>query len=139
MASLPAKLQIKPADRVRLVAAPAGAAAALEPLPDDVHLTARGAGPFDVVVLFAKDRAALERGVAGAIAVTKAGGILWVAYPKKGSSLEADLSRDAVWRALQPTGWAPVAQVAIDDVWSALRFRPVGDAQRARQEGGQRG
>ncbi|MGZ4131700.1 MAG: hypothetical protein ACXVWF_01530 [Actinomycetota bacterium] len=136
MASLPAKLQVKPGNRVRLVAAPSGAAALLDPLPEGVNLTARGAGPFDVVMFFAKDRAALDRGVAGAMAVTKPGGILWVAYPKKGSALEADLSRDAVWRALQPTGWGPVAQVAIDDVWSALRFRPVGDVQRSRREEG---
>ncbi|MGE5226948.1 MAG: hypothetical protein ACM3OO_08740 [Planctomycetaceae bacterium] len=136
MASLPAKLQIKPGHRVRLVAAPDGAAALLQPLPEDVRLTARGAGPFDVVVLFAKDRAALDRGIAGAIAVTRRGGVLWVAYPKKGSPLEGDLSRDAVWRALKPTGWTPVAQVAIDDTWSALRFRPLGEVQRARREEG---
>ena len=137
MASLPAKLRIKAGHRVRLVAAPDGAIALLRPLPEDVSLTARGAGPFDVVVFFAKDRAALDRGIPGAIAVTKPGGVLWVAYPKKGSPLEADLSRDAVWRALKPTGWAPVAQVAIDDTWSALRFRPVGEVQQARREGGE--
>jgi hypothetical protein len=136
MASLPAKLQIKAGCRVRLVAAPGGAARMLAPLPEGVTLAARGAGPFDVVVFFAKDRAALDRGIQGAVAVTRHGGVLWVAYPKKGSSLEADLSRDAVWRALKATGWAPVAQVAIDETWSALRFRPVGEVQRSRPEEG---
>jgi hypothetical protein len=138
MASLPAKLQIKAGHRVRLVAAPSGAAGLLSPLPEDVALTLRGAGPFDVVVFFAKDRAALDRGIEGAIAVTRQGGVLWVAYPKKGSALEADLSRDAVWRALKPTGWAPVAQVAIDETWSALRFRPLGEVQRSRRGEGER-
>jgi hypothetical protein len=27
-------------------------------------------------------------------------------------------------------GWRPVRQIALDEVWSALRFRPAGQAGR---------
>jgi hypothetical protein len=45
---------------------------------------------------------------------------LWVAYPKGG---RADINRDSLWPILADHGMRPNAQVALDDVWSALRFR----------------
>jgi len=48
---------------------------------------------------------------------------LWVAYPKGGGP--GELNRDRGWDSLRGLGLRPVAQVAVDDVWSALRFRPV--------------
>jgi hypothetical protein len=51
---------------------------------------------------------------------------LWTAYPKKTSGVETDLTRDVGWEPLHGLGLQAVANVAVDDVWSALRFRPVG-------------
>jgi hypothetical protein len=31
--------------------------------------------------------------------------------------------------AMNGTGWRPVSIIAIDEVWSALRFRAVGDVK----------
>lgn len=39
--------------------------------------------------------------------------------------LGTDLNRDVVWELLGDRGIRPVRQVSIDDVWSALRFRPA--------------
>jgi hypothetical protein len=36
---------------------------------------------------------------------------------------------EAVWAAMEGTGWRPVSQIAIDEVWSALRFRPTEDVK----------
>jgi hypothetical protein len=36
----------------------------------------------------------------------------------------ADINRDTLWPILAEYGMRPIGQVAIDDVWSALRFRP---------------
>jgi hypothetical protein len=36
----------------------------------------------------------------------------------------ADLNRDTLWPVLGEYGMRPVSQVAVDEVWSALRFRP---------------
>lgn len=38
--------------------------------------------------------------------------------------VDPDLSRDILWKLLEKKGLRPVAAVAIDDVWSAMRFRP---------------
>ena len=59
----------------------------------------------------------------------KLGGLLWFSYPKKSSKVETDITRDVGWDALGSTGLRPVTQVAIDDTWSALRFRPVVDVK----------
>jgi hypothetical protein len=48
--------------------------------------------------------------------------ILWVAYPKGNRT---DINRDSLWPVLSELGLRPVTQVSIDQVWSALRFRPL--------------
>ncbi|GAB4020855.1 hypothetical protein [Spirosoma koreense] len=65
-------------------------------------------------------------------------GILWLAYPK-GSSKKytCDFNRDTGWTRLGELGFEPVRQVAIDDDWSALRFRRVEYVKKmTRQESG---
>ncbi len=47
----------------------------------------------------------------------------WAAYPKKTSGIDTDITRDHGWEALNAAGLRPVRQIAIDDTWSALRFR----------------
>ncbi|SKC76791.1 hypothetical protein [Ohtaekwangia koreensis] len=51
-------------------------------------------------------------------------GLLWFAYPK-GSSKKytCEFNRDTGWIALGKLDWEPVRMVAIDEDWSALRFR----------------
>jgi hypothetical protein len=48
--------------------------------------------------------------------------VLWVAYPKGNRT---DVNRDTLWPILSEHGMRPVTQVSIDQVWSALRFRPL--------------
>ncbi|MBI1317106.1 hypothetical protein GC167_09670 [bacterium] len=52
--------------------------------------------------------------------------LLWMAYPKKSSRrYTSSVYRDAGWEALGAAGWEPVSQVALDEDWSALRFRRI--------------
>lgn len=51
------------------------------------------------------------------------GGGLWFAYPKRTGTVPTDLSRDHGWEPLAGQDMLPVSLVAIDDDWSALRFR----------------
>jgi hypothetical protein len=44
-----------------------------------------------------------------------------VAYPK---AHRADINRDKLWPIVAEYGMRPVTQVAVDDIWSGLRFRP---------------
>lgn len=48
---------------------------------------------------------------------------LWVCYPKSSSKIVTDLHRDGCWDGLTTKDFLPVRQVAIDTVWTALRFK----------------
>ncbi len=53
-------------------------------------------------------------------------GLLWFAYPKGSSKkFRCDFNRDTGWAVLGNLGFEPVRMVAIDEDWSALRFRRV--------------
>jgi hypothetical protein len=52
--------------------------------------------------------------------------LLWFAYPKGTSKkYQCEFNRDAGWNIIRSAGFDTVRQVAIDDDWSALRFRRV--------------
>jgi hypothetical protein len=58
--------------------------------------------------------------------ITKATGdaVVWFAYPKGTSKrYTCDFNRDTGWDVLRASGFDTVRQVAIDEDWSALRFR----------------
>lgn len=113
MAELSKKLQIREAG-IRVLHAPA-----------DVHLDLpEPASPEAGVLVFVRSRAELEARVGPALEAARADRLAWIAYPKA-SQLGTDLNRDSLWAALEGRGVRPVRQVAIDDVWSALRFRPA--------------
>jgi hypothetical protein len=47
----------------------------------------------------------------------------WVAYPKVGSKIATTLYRDCSWNCITGEGYEVVRQVAIDHVWTAIRFK----------------
>ena len=114
-----AKLQIKPGQRVATVAGPGE-------IPAVAPAGAQTASPdaADVVVAFVRTRAELDTVAAPALDAARRDKLAWIAYPKAGK-LGTDLNRDILRETLADRGVQPVRQVAIDDVWSALRFRPA--------------
>lgn len=120
------KLGIKPKHQVLILNAPEGYRNQIGTLPADAELitTPTSAGYFDVVHLFARNKAEVERDVPMAIQQIKPGGLLWVSYPKQSSKVPSDLNRDVLWDVFPDKDWRPVTQISIDEVWSALRFRP---------------
>jgi len=58
----------------------------------------------------------------------KGDGLLWFAYPKGSSKkYKCEFNRDNGWNELGNHGFEPVRMVAIDEDWSALRFRKAED------------
>ena len=50
--------------------------------------------------------------------------LLWFAYPKGTSKrYSCEFNRDTGWQVIRKAGFDSVRQVAIDEDWSALRFR----------------
>jgi hypothetical protein len=113
---LASKLQIKPGVTVTVLSAPEGVA-----LPTFPSLArAADAEAWLGFVVLARD---LSR-IAGVLRAAQQDRLAWVAYPKAGK-LGTDLNRDSLSALLTARGLTPVRQIAIDDTWSALRFRPA--------------
>lgn len=125
------KLLVKPSHRVLVLNAPEGYEERLVPLPEGATLHAAADGACDVVLLFAADRAQLERHAAAALATLTPNGILWVAYPKGSSGRQTDLTRDRGWESIWATGRVCVAQVSVDETWSAGRFKDSATVRRS--------
>lgn len=92
----------------------------LGPLPAGVR-TVNDPGTADVALVFADDAASLRAVLDANRDSLGAPSVLWVLYPKAN---RIDLNRDSLWPILADYGVRPIAQVAVDDTWSALRFRP---------------
>lgn len=122
--SLPKKLQIRAGQRALVINAPAGYLDKLVPLPDEVEIVESGEGPFDFVQLFAHDLAQLHALLPLATQSVKQDALLWIAYPKGGAKAGTDLNRDRLWAAVSEHHLTGVTLVSLDEIWSAMRFRP---------------
>jgi hypothetical protein len=116
------KLLLKPGARTLVLHPPRGY---LDQFPSDVQVEQQpGDGAYDFIQLFATRRDELLAQAPTVRQALKQNGLLWVSYPK-GKALPTDLNRDIVRATLQGVGLETVSQVAIDDVWSALRAKVV--------------
>jgi hypothetical protein len=79
---------------------------------------------YDFMIVFTPASADVEKLGPACIHNLSDDGKLWLAYPKgKSRKYTTDINRDRGWDTVTETGFRPVSQVAIDDDWSALRFR----------------
>jgi len=96
-------------------------AALLGPLPDGASVVTDPADA-DVAVVFITSAADVETSVVPRLGALRSVPAFWIAYPKGG---RADINRDSLWPRLAPHGIRPITQVALDQTWSGLRFRPL--------------
>ena len=129
MTSIAKKLGLKAGMRALVLSAPSGYLDSLAPLPDGVAVSESLGSAHEFVQFFATKKSEIRKSAKKLLQSTAPGALLWVTYPKKTSGVDSDLSREGVWGAMEGTGWRPVSQIAIDDVWSALRFRPIHDVK----------
>ena len=82
-----------------------------------------GAKPgANVVVWFTTSRDELERRFDALKATLEPADGLWIAWPKRASGIETDLTFDAVQQTGLAAGLVDNKSCAIDDRWQALRF-----------------
>lgn len=120
--SLAKKLGIKAGAEVATVGSPGGFRKALEPLPYGVRVHSRPRGELDVIVFFVTQRAELVRRFDELHRTLTASGGLWVAWPKKSSAIETDLTFQVVQGIGLETGMVDNKSCSIDADWQALRF-----------------
>lgn len=81
-------------------------------------------GTYDFVQLFVKNSEDVKKWFADTIPFLKEDALFWVTYPKKSSKIKTDINRDVLWKMVEEeTPYRPVSNVAVDETWSALRFR----------------
>ena len=115
------KLGIKAGQRVLYVAAPESFDP--QPLPDGVKPHSRaGAGSYDMIVAFCTDLADLGRRFAPLRDKLPPTGTLWIAWPKKASGVQTDLTDNTVREHGLAQGMVDVKVCAIDAIWSGEKF-----------------
>jgi hypothetical protein len=115
---LAAKLQLGPGQSLAIVNAPGNATLELAD-----HPIADRPDDADALLVYATNRAELEGQLDALVPHAARDELTWIAYPKAGQ-LGTDLNRDVLAEFVQTHEVRPVRQVALDDVWSALRIRP---------------
>jgi hypothetical protein len=117
------KLGIRADDVVGLVDAPDGFERILAPLPDNVVVRRGLRGQRTMTLCFLRSRRDLNRRMERMAQEAQTGG-LWLAWPKKSSGLQTDLSESDVRNAGLGAGLVDFKICAIDETWSGLRFAP---------------
>jgi hypothetical protein len=119
------KLNLKDQTEIVVMNAPASFEAELAKL-DSVNVV-RDPGKTketEFAIAFAITQAELDLASKALTAKTKGDVILWIAYPKGTSKrYKCEFNRDSGWTVLGKAGFESVRMVAIDEDWSALRFR----------------
>jgi len=81
---------------------------------------------IEFVLAFVTKKAEIDQIIPKVVPLLKGDAVLWLAYPKKSSKkYKADFNRDSGWEVLGKLDFEGVRMVAIDQDWSALRFRHV--------------
>jgi hypothetical protein len=92
-------------------------------LPAGVHVRRRlGGQPFDVIVAFFDRRGELERRLAALAAALDPAGGLWIAWPKRASGVQTDVTENVVRDLGLAAGLVDNKVCAVDQVWSGLRL-----------------
>lgn len=122
--SLAQKLQIK-SGKLIVLNAPKGYTEQLTQELNHLTVSTRASGQAEAVLFFVNALAEVDQLAPKAIKAVKPDGMLWIAYAKGTSKVKTDVNRDKLWKVMEPTGWEPVRMIALDEVWSLMRFKPA--------------
>jgi hypothetical protein len=139
------KLNLKGQNEIVVLNAPADFDRELDALQGvTIHRDAAGLDRVDFALAFVTTNAQLQAAAGAILPRAQGDAVVWFAYPKGTSRrYKAEINRDSGWAPLGAAGFEGVRQIAIDEDWSALRFRRVEfiktmrrDASRAGTEQG---
>jgi hypothetical protein len=91
-------------------------------LPDGVRVAHRLGGKADVIVSFHTARADLAKRMPKLREVMEPAAGLWIAWPKRASKVETDLTEDVVRDLALANTLVDNKVAAIDETWSGLRL-----------------
>lgn len=119
------KLNLKDQKQILVINAPEsfeGELASLQDVEIKRHLVE--VTEIDFALVFVTRKAEIDELSPQLVAKARGDVILWFVYPKGTSKkFKADFNRDNGWDVIAAAGYQPVRMVAIDEDWSALRYR----------------
>jgi len=116
------KLQLNINYKVLLLDAPQDITSALKPLPEGCSIVDMESHDViaDWIIAFVNDAEDFEEKLDRTLEQSSDETIIWVAYAKGG---QGDLDRDGIMEMAVDFNLRAVSQVALSDVWSAMRLR----------------
>jgi len=119
------KLNLKDQREILVVNAPASFKPELATLKGvTVHTNAKALAEIAFSLAFVTKQQEVDAITATIASKAKGDAVIWFAYPKGSSKkYKCDFNRDTGWAALGKAGFEPVRMIAIDEDWSAVRFR----------------
>ncbi len=130
------KLNLKHEKRIVVLYAPDSFEAQIETLREvTVYRNVRSSRGARFLVAFVTKQSEILN-IAATLHLLAQGDVLvWFCYPKRTSrNYTCDFNRDTGWGPLGAAGFEAVRQVAIDEDWSAVRFRRVQFIQTMRRD-----
>ena len=119
---LPKKLGIKDDHVVALLDEPVALRSILVPLPHGVECRTDLRRRPDVAVAFFTRRGAFQRRIDALGRAIFPAASVWIAWPKRSSGVETDMTEDVVREVALPLGLVDVKVCAIDETWSGLKL-----------------
>ena len=116
------KLGLKSGARIAVEGCPIDYAALLGGLPDGVLTLRLDAGALDFIHVFIRHAAELNNSFLAWKAALQPAGMLWISWPKRGSSLSTDLNENLIRETGLANGLVDVKVCAVDADWSGLKF-----------------
>lgn len=117
------KLRFKPGIAVALRHVPAALEGILQP-PAGATLV-HDPSLADLILDFSATQAEAEERLSALAPSMGDETVVWLAYPKGSKAAGRDLNRDSIWQFARTIGLTAIANVAIDETWSAIRLRRV--------------
>jgi hypothetical protein len=125
MGSVFEKLNLGSRQEIVVLGAPESFQPALAQLPViTIHLHLESVAEAGFCLAFVTRKSEVEKLAPAITRRAKGDAIVWFAYPKGTSKkYTCDFNRDTGWASLKKLGFDTVRAVAIDEDWTALRFR----------------
>lgn len=117
------KLQLKSGQTALILNPPSSLIAQLVAPRVDLAIENAQRPEYDLLLVCCMNKSDVAKWLEVALSKKSKEGALWFAYPKKSSKIPSDLTREDGWKILEDKGWLPVRQIALDESWSALRFK----------------
>jgi len=122
------KLNLKSQKEVVVLNAPDSFQVNLDSIAGEavVITSLEGLSEIEFVLIFVTKQSEIDALIPLAAPLLKGDALLWMCYPKGTSKkYKCDFNRDTGWAIMGTYDLEPVRMVAIDEDWSALRFKKV--------------